>query len=350
MDIDWLSSESHVLLNPRMPDDDARRLKSYVVDLPGHLWLATSGTTGGLKLTALSKEAILTSAAAVNRHLSASPSDVWGCVLPVFHVGGLGIHARAFLTNSAVVSDAWDAVRFASSEDVSLSALVPAQVADLVSGGLRPRRRMRAIVVGGGALPDELYVRATALGWPLLPSYGMTECASQAATARPGSRDLIVLDHVEIRAEGGRLALRGASLFSGYGTSEGFVDPKRDGWFVTEDFGSVADGILRVEGRSADFVKIGGESVSLARLDAIAEEIGGLHVAVVAVADARLGVVVHLACDRTVDAEDLRQRFNERVHPFERARKVHTVREIPRTALGKLMRKRLSEAIPNVVE
>ena len=109
MQIDWTSDESHVLLNPRMPADEEARLRSLVIDLPAHLWLATSGTTGALKLTALSKRAMLVSAAAVNRHLAADAQDVWCCVLPEFHVGGLGIFARAFLSGSGVISAQWDA-------------------------------------------------------------------------------------------------------------------------------------------------------------------------------------------------------------------------------------------------
>src|SRR5690242_12710153 len=102
MQIDWTSDEAHVLLNPRMPSDEETRLRSLVIDLPGHLWLATSGTTGVLKLAALSKRAMLASAAAVNRHLASDANDLWCCVLPEFHVGGQGIFARAFLSGARV--------------------------------------------------------------------------------------------------------------------------------------------------------------------------------------------------------------------------------------------------------
>ena len=350
MDIHWLNDESHVLLNPRMPREEQERLRSFVIDLPGHLWLATSGTTGALKLTALAKSAVLASAAAVNRHLAATSADVWCCVLPTFHVGGLGIHARAFLAGSRVIAEAWDAQRFAALHDVTLSALVPAQVSDLVRAGLRAPRRMRAVIIGGGALSDELYGAGRELGWPLLPSYGMTECASQAATATVDSPELVVLDHLEVRSEEGRLALRGASLLTGYGTADGFLDPKIDGWFLTEDLGSVDGRILRVEGRRGDFIKIGGESVDLGRLNAILSEVAGLHGAVIAVPDERLGHVIHLVADASADADRIAREYDARVHPFERARRVHRVVEIPRSPLGKLIRARLVELLPALSE
>lgn len=344
--IDWRSDESHLLLNPRMPREERRRLESYVVPLKAHVWLATSGTTGALKLTALSKKALLASATSVNRHLQATAEDVWVCVLPTFHVGGLGIHARAFLSGARVRELAWDPARFASMGEMTLASLVPAQVADLVSAGLRAPGGVRAVVVGGGALSEEVYRDAVALGWPLLPSYGMTECSSQVATARPGSAELELLDAFEAKVQrDGHLAIRGEPLLTGYGTAGGFVDPKRGGWFVTEDVGTVSGRKLTVAARRGEFIKIGGESVDLARLDAVLSALAGPHAALAAVPDARLGHVIHLFVDAGADADAVASAFAERVHPFERPRQVHHVPEIPRSPLGKLIRGKLLEGL-----
>ena len=349
--VDWNSDDSVVLLNPRMPQAERQALESMVTPLPRHVWLATSGTTGSLKLTALSKDALLASAAAVNRHLGSDGGDVWCCVLPPFHVGGLGIHARAHLTGARVVVMHWEPEQFASSIDVTLASLVPAQVSDLVRAGLRPGGRLRAIVVGGGALRPDLYDGARRLGWPVLPSYGMTETCSQVATATAAGPEMELLDHVEARVEeDGLLAFRGPSLLTGSGTASGFVDPKADGWFVTEDRGKVVGRRLEVEGRRGDFVKIGGESVDLGRLDAILAAVAGEHAAVIAVPDERLGRVIALAVDEAFEAEQVVAAFNERVHPFERARQVHRVSQIPRSSLGKLLRGKLERMLPKSQE
>lgn len=351
MDIDWLSAASHVLLNPRMPADERDRLQSMVIDLPGHLWLATSGTTGSLKLTALSKEAMLASAAAVNRHLQSNANDVWCCVLPTFHVGGLGIYARAFLSGARVVQAVWDAHEFTAMRDVTLASLVPAQVRDLVDAKLEAPPALRAIVVGGGAMSTDLYNAARELGWPLLPSYGMTETCSQVATATAESPQLHLLEHIDARTEvDGRLAFRGPSLLTGYATERGFIDPKVDGWLITEDLGTVRGRTLIVEGRQGDFIKVGGESVDLSRLDAILASIAGPDAAIVAVPDPRLGHVIHLAVAHPIDADTVAAAYDARVHPFERARRVHRVAEIPRSPLGKLIRARLLQALPKIVE
>jgi O-succinylbenzoic acid--CoA ligase len=344
--IDWTSDETHLLLNPRMPSEERARMGRLVAaapPLPAHVLIATSGSSGALKVTALSKRALLVSADAVNAHLNSDAGDVWCCVLPTFHVGGLGIYARAFRSGARVVSAVWDAREFAAlceREGVSLASLVPAQVADLVSAALRAPASLRAIVVGGGALSEELYGAARALGWPLLPSYGMTECCSQVGTATAGSPELVLLPHVDARIEAdGMLALRSESLLSGYADESGFSDPKRDGWFVTEDRAALEGRILRVYGRAGDFVKIGGESVDLTRLDAILACIAS-DAAVAAVPDARLGHVIHLFVV-SGDPEAVAGAFAERVLPFERPRAVHRVQNIPRSPLGKLLRSKL---------
>jgi O-succinylbenzoic acid--CoA ligase len=198
---------------------------------------------------------------------------------------------------------------------------------------------LRAILVGGGALPSDLNDKALALGWPVLPSYGMSECSSTIAVC-----DLL-LSHIEARQESdGRLAFCGPSLFTGYITEAGLTDPKIEGWFVTDDVGEVEGSALRVQGRRGDFIKIGGESVDLARLDRILESVrGSLEVAIVAIADDRLGNVIHLAT--TGDAESVIEKFNARVLPFERIRGTHHVPSIPRSSLGKLLRSELARRL-----
>ncbi|MEO8034744.1 MAG: AMP-binding protein [Acidobacteriota bacterium] len=353
--IDLRSDETHLLLNPRMPEEERAKLErlATAATLRGHVWIATSGTSGALKLTALSKDALLASAAAVNAHLGAGPDDPWYCVLPDFHVGGLGIHARAMLSGARVFVAPWDARVFAETiarERVAFSALVPAQVSDLVRDAIVAPPSIRAIVVGGGALAPSLIDAGRELGWPLLQSYGMTECCSQVATATYESSELRVLPHLQVREEeDGLLAVCGSSLLTGYAMFDKagratFIDPKTGGWFVTEDLGEVKGRVLRVARRRGDFVKIGGESVDLRRLDRILEEIvaaSGGDAAVLAATDERLGHVIHVASTK----DGIAALFDQQVMPFERARAIHRVSVIPRSPLGKLLRTKLAQEL-----
>ncbi|HSY49894.1 MAG TPA: AMP-binding protein [Thermoanaerobaculia bacterium] len=315
-----------------MPSADRERLERIVPDLKGHVFIATSGSTGAIKLVALSKQALLASASAVNERLEVTSHDIWAAVLPPFHVGGLGIYARCHLVGARVLPMQWNPRAFAESE-VTIASLVPAQVQDLVAAQLQPPPRLKMILVGGGAFD----IRHAA-GWPVLASYGMSECCSTI------SIEDVLLPHLEARQEAdGRIALRGASLLTGYATDDGLVDPKIDGWFISEDLGDVEGRRLTIYGRVGDFVKIGGESVDLARLDRILDELAGNDATLVAVPDKRLGHVIQLAT--TVEARAIVDAFNARVHPFERIRAVHRVEAIPRSPLGKLLRARVAELL-----
>src|SRR5437764_376633 len=281
--IDFESAESHLLLNLRMPSAERARLERMVPKLDAHVFVATSGSTGDIKLVALSKRAILASAAAVNERLEVTSRDVWAAVLPPFHVGGLGVYGPCLLAGARALPMPWDARAFAESE-ATIASLVPAQVRDLIAAQLTPSPTLRAILVGGGIFD------ITHSEWPTLPSYGMTECCSTIAI------NDTLLGHIDARREDdGRLAFRGSSLFTGYATEHGLVDPKIDGWFVSEDLGEVDGRTLRVDGRAGDFVKIGGESVDLKRLDRILHELAGDDAAIVAMPDERLGHVIQLA-------------------------------------------------------
>jgi O-succinylbenzoic acid--CoA ligase len=339
--IDWSSDESHLLLNPRMPAEERERLARAIPQWRGMIYVATSGTTGALKLVALTKEALLASAAAVNARLAAHKDDVWCRVLPPFHVGGLGIEARARLTGSKLIDIQWSIAGFLAS-GATLASLVPAQVYDLVQAHATAPRSFRQILVGGGAFDPELQKKARSLGWPVLATYGMSECASTVTV------EDVLLDHLEARQDSdGRIAVRGASLFRAYVLTDGTVhDPKINGWFRSDDFGEVEGRTVKVLGRSIDFVKIGGESVDLNRLDRILNSVrrpGDPDAAIVAVSDDRLGHVIHLAS--TDDAPHMVQAFNEQVSSFERVRRTHLVESIPRSSLGKLLRLELTRIL-----
>lgn len=361
--IRWDDRATEILINPRLPAGDrdtVHRLIGTAAPLDAHVWLTTSGTAGRLKPVALAKRALLASAAAVNRHLDCSAHDVWMNALPGFHVGGLGIHARAHLSGARVaVMPEWNALDFTTglaAERATLTSLVPAQVFDLVQAALPAPPSLRAAVVGGGALAPDLWRRGRALGWPLLPSYGATECASQIATAPAGGAGdeppgLQPLSHVRLRTcDDGRLEVRSDALFTGYATEEGLVDPKRDGWWRTDDLAAAHRGTLVVYGRADETVKVGGELVNLAVLEARLAEIRvrvapEADAALLRIADARLEWVVGLAvaADDAETATRLCDAYNAAVLPFERSRILHHVPAIPRTPLGKVAREALAK-------
>ena len=208
--LDWYGKKSFLLLHNHLSKSikqDIKEMSSQLPPLKGHFWLMSSLSTaeiGTFKFIALSKEALLTSAKAVNNHLEISKKDTWLRVLPAFHVGGLSILARSFLQKnpekpscktalSLNLNYSWNVQTYfkeLTQSQATLSSLVPTQVHDLVQAKCKAPPHLRVLLVGGASLDPKLFLKAKKLGWPLLPTYGMTECSSQVATAELSSLSL----------------------------------------------------------------------------------------------------------------------------------------------------------------
>ena len=351
-EIDWDLNKDLVLINPRILDlekkEVLKELEKFVFDAP-HFWIATSGSTGARKWISLSKQAIFASAQAVNQHLSITSQDRWINPLPTFHVGGLGILARAYLTKSLCFSfcHKWNPYlfyRFVQENKGSITALVPTQVYDLVMSQLKAPSSLRVVIVGGGVLNKNIYNKALDLGWPLHLSYGMTECASQIATSIVNNQ-LSLLPHIKIDfTKEGLIMIKSPSLLTGYASqSQGkwfFKDPKVEDWFITEDYGRWDTQGLVILGREKHVIKVGGENVNIFFLQEILESIQmemGIFFETILFSrrDERLGSIIYLA---TTDKkyENLVAAFNLKVMPYERIRGVKVLDTIPKTSIGKI--------------
>lgn len=331
------------------------------VDAPGLVFFRTSGSSGEPKWIGLSRRALLASAAAVNRHLGVGSSDVWALALPLEHVGGFGVAARAWQAGCRLelFGRKWrapDFARWLGGVGATHLSLVPTQVHDLVAAGLRAPASLRAVVVGGGALAVATGRAARDLGWPVLASYGMTEAASQIATqglevleAPYVAEPLDLLPCWDARVEDdGRIAIRGEALFAGRLLRDGDrwkYEERRGEWFATSDLG-VADGrSLRLRGRADTRVKILGELVDPLAVEAgLAARIAG-GIAVLAVADERAGhrlVLVREAATDPAEVAAAVAAYHAECPGFRRIGGVVEVAAIPRGPLGKPLRGELA--------
>lgn len=328
-----------------------------------HLLFATSGSSGDPKWIALSKEALLVSARAVNKHLNVDSKSIWGLALPIHHVGGFGVIARAFVKSCElqVFEKNWDPEdfsRWTRAVGVTHTSLVPTQLHDLVHSACSPPRSLHAVVVGGGRLDPALGQAARRLGWPVLASYGLTEAASQVATQSLASLEheiadeiLTSLPHWELRVDAeGCLEIRGAALFSGI-VSGGRYHPREGEWFLTRDRVELVPGGLVPRGRADFLVKVAGELLDPLEVEArLAAELGrhGIGIAVLPVEDARLGHRFALIAEAGVP-EDLIARavdvYHQGVPRSQRFGDVVVVPELPRSELGKIQRQRLREMV-----
>lgn len=318
----------------------------------------TSGSEGRRKWVGLTKESILISARAVNTHFGITERDHWLLALPVHHVGGFGVLARAFVSGSNVtrLEGKWDAAAFAqkcAQAGATLASLVPTQVFDLVAAKLNAPPSMRVVLVGGGALSPEIEAAALQLGWPVRRTYGMTETASQVASQTESGGEMQVLPIWEVSTdEDGVLSVRGEALAQGYAVQEAGkwrwepIAPKAG--LRTRDRVSVwqegARRFLRFAGREANTLKILGELVALGpiqeQLNVLRLQLGltGGDAAVCDVADARQEsrLVLVVSQMHTSDAERLQQGLNKTLRPFERIHETRVLSSIPRSELGKV--------------
>lgn len=331
--------------------------------------LFTSGTSGAAKAAVLTAGNLDASARASRERLRTDASDRWLLCLPLFHVGGLSIIVRAALDGAAVVVhpqfDVAAVDRAIEEEAVSRVSLVPTTLKRLLDarGEKPPPQSLRTILLGGAAADEGLLKRAARLGFPVLATYGLTEASSQAATAAPeepadgcvgralpGSRIQVVNGSGRACAAGeeGEIELKGPTVFSGYlGDRASTEDAFRDGWFRTGDIGRIeSGGRLRVLDRRTNLVISGGENVYPAEVEAVL--LGHAAVAEVAVwrrADPDLGhrvVAWVVASDPgKEDGETLQAFCRTSLAGYKVPREIVFVTELPRNAMGKIVRSAL---------
>lgn len=328
-----------------------------------HLIVATSGSGGAPKGVMLTGASLASAAAASRERLGLDARDCWLCCLPLFHVGGLSIPLRCAEAGATVrLHDGFDAERVwadLGSGEVTHVSLVPAMLArllDVADGS--PPPTLRRVLVGGASLSEELAVRARDAGWPLSPTWGMSETASQAATlpAMPGDwhPGLVgrPLDGLDVRTrDDGRLCLRGPMVMAGYanpalvpgdGLEEG-------GWLVTGDAGEIDDqGRVVVTGRADAILVSGGETIHPAEVEGLLAACPGISSAgVTARPDPVWGDVLVAVVTGEASEEAVLAWCRDHIPGARRPREVRVVDHLPLTALGKPDRPALREMVRN---
>lgn len=356
----------------------------------------TSGTTSNPRPIELTYGNFLWSAIGSGVALGVDPKERWLCALPLSHVGGLSILIRsAIYATTAVIHERFETERALAAireERITLVSLVSTTLARLLDAGLSDPPQLRCALTGGGPVPAVLVQRARAAGVPVVETYGLTECCSQAATAPLGSL---------AAREGGRA--EGASAGVVQGTSAGVAQeasvarvgqgpPLRDtrigepphdlgagvplfctraeiasdgeillsgptvargaqaadGRLHTGDLGRIDErGFLHVTGRKADTIVSGGENVAPSEVEAVLESCPGVHeAAVLGRPDEQWGeavsAIVVIAAGATLDERVVREHCAARLVPFKVPKHVTFASgPLPRTASGKLLRREL---------
>lgn len=337
--------------------------------------LFTSGTTGRARGACLSWDNFAASARAAATRLGPAVGERWLACMPLYHVGGLSILIRSVLLGgpvrlvprfeAALVSDLLD-----GGEIAGLS-LVPTMLSRLLAHrkGRAAPPSLRVLLLGGAAASPGLLQTARAAGFPVCPTYGLTEATSQVATAAPPAPgaieppSLVPLPGVELRivADGcelpagaaGEIAVRGPTVMRGYlNDPTATAHALRDGWLYTGDVGYLdAAGGLHMLDRREDLVISGGENVYPAEVEAVLLEhpaVADAGVTGVQDADfgARVVAWVVLKPGAATDAGTFEDFCRARLAGYKVPREINFVDALPRNAAGKLERRRLAIAKP----
>lgn len=314
------------------------------------LIVATSGSTGEAKGVRLPWRAVAAASRMSAKSLGLGQGDAWLACLPLYHVGGAMILYRCLRAGAtAVVHEGFDVEQVArdlSARRITHLSLVPPMLARFLDAGVIPPATLRCVLVGGAALTQTLHDRAIAAGWPVCPTYGMTEtCAQATVNLHPGAgwREGDVgapLPGVRIEhTDDGRLRIATPARMAGY---LGDAGPAPE-WIATSDLGSVdAAGHVHVGGRADDMLVSAGVNVHPLEVESRLSTCPGVREAgVTGIADPVWGDVIACAYEGELPEITLEDWCRAHLPGPRRPRRFLRVERLPRTASGKLDRKAL---------
>ena len=369
-----------------LPDSDGTAGDSIALPRvePGRraLMLYTSGTTSRPKGVVLAHRNIRAQVESLATAWEWSEDDRILNVLPLNHTHGLINVLTSALWSGAVceMHTGFDAARVwqrIAEGGLTLFMAVPTIYAKLINAweaaGPEQRaafsdgcRRLRLMVSGSAALPVTTLERwRTITGHLLLERYGMTEIGMALSNPLRGERRPgfvgVPLPRVDVRLvdeQGGELGpdvageieVRGPGVFLEYwGRPGATAEAFRNGWFRTGDIAVVEKGMYRILGRrSVDIIKTGGHKVSALEIEEVLRTHPDVReCAVVGVEDPewgeRVAAVAVLEEGSHLTLDGLRAWAADRLARHKIPTRLTLVDELPRNALGKVVKARVKE-------
>jgi fatty-acyl-CoA synthase len=354
-------------------DAEPQPEKEPDADTP-HIIMYTAGTTGKPKGAVLSQGAAFWNTLNLEA-LDFTSRDRDLLVLPMFHIGGIGLFTLPMLYHGATVVimrtfDPADCLRLLAQERITLFFGVPAIFLLLIQHpDFRPEAfaGVRLVMSGGAPLPVSIVRQYHEAGIVLQQGFGMSEAAPSIATlpkelalTKAGSIGRAVF-HLEARivddalntmpaGEVGELVMRGPNLMQGYWNRPGASEEAfRGGWFHSGDLAYMdEDGDLFIVDRKKDMFISGGENVYPAEVEnAIFELPQVSEAAVIGIKDAKWGevgkAVVVLKAGRQLTERKLMDHLDGRLAKYKIPKSVEFIEALPRNAAGKVLKTRLRE-------
>lgn len=337
------------------------------------LFVYTSGTTGKPKGAVLTHANQFWNAMNDIIPLGFTSSDVFLTLLPLVHVGGIGLFTLpALLMGARVVMprkyEPDQALRLIESEKATIVMGVPAVWQMLQASPLFKTTDLSSVRMfynGGDRCPLSVVGTFREHGLPFGGGYGLTETSPTAFMMEPEDFDkgtarlgfigksaffneerLMSPEGKEVpRGEVGEIWLRGPNVFSGYwNRPEATAEVFADGWFRTGDL-AVQDeeGLTYVAGRSKEMFKSGGLNVYPAEIEALLSQHPAVReVCVIGVPDPKWNevgrVIVAFKPGVTATEAELLGYCEGKLARYKIPKSVVSIDALPRNALGKVVR------------
>ncbi len=308
----------------------------------------TSGSTGAPDPVGLTYGNFLWNSVGSAFNIGVEPQDRWLCCLPLSHISGLGIVMRSVIYGTAaVIHDGFDVDRVGEAlerEGITVVSLVATMLTRLLDAGA-DLSGPRAILIGGGPVPEEPLEEAIGRGATVVQTYGLTETCSQVTTLAPadakrklGSAGRPLLT-THLRIQEGEILVQGPTVAPGRADA--------DGWLHTGDLGRIdEEGFLYVDDRIDDMIVSGGENIVPAEVEKVLlrhPEVA--DAAVVGREDPEwqqaVTAIVVLEDGSEATPDELRRHCAESLAGFKVPKRVELAAALPRTPSGKLMRRAL---------
>ncbi len=230
---------------------------------------------------------------------------------------------------------------------------------------------LKGAIGGGMAVQDAVATRwKEVTGKPLLEGYGLSEtspvlcCNPLDGNQRMGtigipmpSTEVSIFDDNGkelLQGEVGEICARGPQVMSGYWNQDNVGVFLTGGWFKTGDIGSMdKDGFFKIVDRKKDMIKVSGFNVFPNEIEnVLAGHPKVLEVAAIGVPDSKSGEVIKVFVvkkDQSLTEKELLDFCRENLTNYKIPKHFVFKNELPKTNVGKILRRALKEAEPAVV-